>query len=813
TRFLKVRGIGFRYITADVVSRKRAGLRVGLQGNRPYFGTVKLDSLRLGAWQSGKSLVYSANAGSTAEEWKGLFNVNLSGRIVDDRLRLELRQKDGVGNVGFDLGANLVMQDSVFVIGFFPMNPVLGYERWTVNEDNRVALYSGGRIKANLNMTSRYKEISVQSLPDEGNQRDRLQVKINGVDLRKLSQIAPFMPSLGGILHTDVLLYAQKGMMEAEGVLGVTEMSYDAQRIGTVDLGLRYAGKDGFSRHAVEFELGLDSIRRAVVKGEFATAVGDRSVAVDADIPSLPMYVANAFLPPGVMELGGELTGKLRFRGTLDKPELNGQFAFREGTAKVAALGTTFRLDSIPLPVVSGKVVFKKYRFIAPNNSALVLDGEIRLTPFDRMGVDMEMKANNFEAVNVKKNESSLVYGKGYLDMGAKLAGAFDNLNITGNVHLLNTTALTYVLKSSNPTLTDKSADLVRFVSFRDSTQNEADEMTNQVAAGSFSMRMAIEIGDQVNVGVDFSSDGTNQVSIQGGGTLMLVMNPENGMTLSGKYILTGGTVMYNVPIVGKKVFNIRPNSFVEWTGDVMNPLLGISASEQIKANVEDGEQSRQVVFEAIIRIQNSLSRPDITFDLSAPNDMVVQNQLATFSPEERTRQALNLLIYNTYTAPGAAKSNAGTNVANNALYSFVENELNKYTRKAGLTVGFDSHNTEDNMTRTDVTYQFSKQLFNDRVRVKIGGRISTDANENQGGSLQDNLVDDISIEYVLTRKRNLYLKVFRHSNYESVLEGEVTQTGVGVVWRKNFRKFKDLFKNKNREERQLEKAKKHQVE
>lgn len=62
-----------------------------------------------------------------------------------------------------------------------------------------------------------------------------------------------------------------------------------------------------------------------------------------------------------------------------------------------------------------------------------------------------------------------------------------------------------------------------------------------------------------------------------------------------------------------------------------------------------------------------------------------------TFSPEERTRQALNLLIYNTYTAPGAAKSGSNGNMANNAIYSFVENELNKYTRKAGLTVGFDS--------------------------------------------------------------------------------------------------------------------------
>ena len=44
-------------------------------------------------------------------------------------------------------------------------------------------------------------------------------------------------------------------------------------------------------------------------------------------------------------------------------------------------------------------------------------------------------------------------------------------------------------------------------------------------------------------------------------------------------------------------------------------------------------------------------------------------------------------------------------------------------------------------------------------------------------------------------------MKVFRHSNYESVLEGEVVQTGIGIVWRKSFRKVRDLFVRKSKQE------------
>lgn len=796
--FLKTSGITFRNLVANIYTRQRGGLRLGLQVNAPHFGNVRLDSLHIGAWQSGSSLVYDIGAGSSAESWKGLLNLNMAGRIQGDHLRFELKQKDAQGNIGFDLGMNLTMRDSSFIVSLFPMSPILGYSRWVVNTGNQITIYKDWKIQADLRLAYQNKLVSLQSLADEGDIKERLKVDIKGIDLASLARLVPFMPEMKGILNTNLLLYSLKDSQGVDGHIHITDMAYQKQTIGTLDLGLRYNGRNGLTDHAIDFELKIDSIRRAVLLGSFSTSADRRDLSVDIDMPSFPLYIVNAFLPDDLLKLQGDLVGKLRMRGTVDRPQINGSLEFEKASADVVMLGTIFRMDTTVLAVDDGKIAFRNYRFIAPNNSNLLLDGNITLVPFDRMGMDMNVSARDFEVVNVRKNETSLVYGKAYVDIDARIFGGFSALTLTGNSNLLNQTNITYTLRSSDPELVDRSADLVRFVSFRDSTLNETDDLTNRVQANSFALRMLIEIGDQVNVTVELSEDGSNNITIQGGGNLVLALNPESGLTLSGKYILSGGTVVYNIPIAGKKEFMIRNGSYVEWTGAVANPILNISAAESVKATVEDGDRNRLVTFEAIIRIQNSLTHPDITFDLSAPNDMVIQNQLATFSPEERTRQALNLLIYNTYTAPGAAKS-GNSNMANNALYSFVENELNKYTRKAGITLGVDSYNTDENTIRRDFTYEFSRQLFNDRIRVRIGGRISTDNNDVQQNSLEDNLVDDISIEYVLTKKRNLYLKVFRHSNYESVLDGEVTQTGVGIVWRKNFLKLRDLFRKKGK--------------
>ena len=165
-------------------------------------------------------------------------------------------------------------------------------------------------------------------------------------------------------------------------------------------------------------------------------------------------------------------------------------------------------------------------------------------------------------------------------------------------------------------------------------------------------------------------------------------------------------------------------------------------------------------------------------------------------------KEAMNMMIYGTYSGPGTvAKSNA----SDNALNNFVENELNQWSRKhlknMDLTFGINTYNQVSEAgesKKTDYSYQFSKRLFNNKVRVKVGGRISTD-NDPAAGGVEENLVDDIAIEYVFGKNPNFFLKIFRHTGYESVLEGEVTQTGIGVVLRKNFQKFMDIFRRKKK--------------
>ena len=97
----------------------------------------------------------------------------------------------------------------------------------------------------------------------------------------------------------------------------------------------------------------------------------------------------------------------------------------------------------------------------------------------------------------------------------------------------------------------------------------------------------------------------------------------------------------------------------------------------------------------------------------------------------------------------------------------------------------------------TDYNFQFAKRFWNNRFRIVIGGTVST------GNSAQkdETFIDNVAIEYRLDDSGTRYVKFFHDKNYESVLEGEIVETGLGVVLRKKVTKLGELFIFKKKKE------------
>ena len=788
--FLRTKRIAFSSL--DIAGTNCDSLPVSLRMRveKLAYGSIVLDTLTASAVQNGSRLEYALRVANAPGNLDNIALAGVYGHVVRNTGAVNFYQKNRAGREGFRFGVDAAWNDSLIRASVTPLAPVFGSEPWTVNPGNYLVYRFDGNLSADLDMTHGDQRFAIHTVPETDSLRG-IRLDIAGLNIGGALAMLPSAPPVGGVLGAAVTLNTGADSLAVRGDVSVAGLSYDKQRFGDVGLGVRYA--QGREQQA-DVRLTLDGADVLTARGDYRK---ERESPLDltASIPGFPLQRADVFLPADMLRLSGILSGKLHAGGTPQRLQLNGGLQFAQTEVRVPMIGTSFRLSSDTIRIDDSRVLFDDFAVTAPNKSPLTIGGYVDLTDFGRITADIALRASDFQFVNVARKEGTDVYGKAYLDLDATAKGPLDELVVRGSVALLKNTDINYVMQDSPMDVKERPQNIVTFVSFRDMDNQSFAEATPTVRIGGMDILLNVDINDDVQAAVDLSADGSNRIDLQGGGNLTFTMNPLGDVSLSGKYVLSGGTVRYNPPVISQKIFKITPDSYVDWVGNVADPAFNITAVETVRASVSaDGQDSRSVNFNISINIRNTLNDLEVSFGLSAPEDLTMQNQLNSLTAEQRANQAMNLLIYNTYTGPGTTAKVS----TENPLNSFIQKELNQWAQNnlkgVDLSFGIDSYGEDDpNGQRTDYSYRLSKSLFSNRVRAVIGGKFSTDAAPSQ--NLKENLIDDISLEYMLTKRDNMYLKVFRHTGYESILEGEITETGVGFVIRKKLLRLGDLFK------------------
>lgn len=803
--FLRTKRLAFRRLEMRGANCDSLPLALGMQIEGLTTSGFRIDTVGISLLQEGRRLGYALRVANAPGNLDHLSAAGLRGSLVENTARMELYQRDSRGRTGLRSELDAAWNDSLVRVSL-GADPQFGFEPWTVNPGNYLVYRFDRRLQADLDLRRGPQRFALHSLPA----RDSIpgiRLETAGLGIASMLGLLPAAPPVDGALGADLTLGMAADTLGVRGIVSIDSLTYDRQPFGNLALRARYAQGD---RLQAEAHLLLDSTMLLSATASIdPTAAEELSARID--IPGLPLQRLNPLLPADLLRLSGELTGDVRAEGSTARPRIDGGLRFASTALRVPMIGTTFRMAEDTIRIDSSRLRFDRYALLAPNRQPLTIDGEVNLSDPSRMTTDLRLRAADFQLVNVPRKERTTVYGEAYLDLNTSIQGPVDALAVRGRVGLLGGTDINYVMQSSPVEVRQQSQNVVSFVSFRELDSREAFEELPPVRIGGMNMALNVDINSDVKVAVDLSTDGSNRIDLRGGGNLTYTMNPLGDTRLSGRYLLTGGTVCYNPPVIAQKLFRIQPGGYVEWLGDPADPSFNITAVENVRANVStDGDESRPVNFNISINIRNTLADLSISFDLSAPEDLTMQNQLNSLTAEQRANQAMNLLIYNTYTGPGTTAKVS----TENPLNTFIQKELNQWAQNSlkgvDLSFGIDSYGEDDpNGQRTDYSYRLSKNLFSNRIRAVIGGKFSTDADPSQ--NLRENLIDDISIEYMLDKRDNMYIKLFRHTGYESILEGEITETGVGFVIRKRISRLGDLFRSSKPRTQRTEKQKDHE--
>lgn len=792
SRFLETKKITYEQVSFRFGTTPARGINGRAFVHGLKVDTTQLDTLFLAIRQDTARMNIRGGVINAPNNPQFVFKSYLTGEIRTEDAELLLEYQNAKGETGVLLGVNARPRNNGLLFKFIPEEPIVAFRKFRFNDDNRVYVRKDRHIFANVEMLDKDgMGVRVHSLRDTTFLQN-MDIELRRIRLAEISEALPYLPQFSGLFSAEAHYVQTATSLQVSTEATVNELVYEHQSVGNIGLGATWLpGENG--KHYVNSYLTHEGKEVMTVNGAYHSGVKD-SIAVSSTLEHFPLRIANVFIPNQMAELTGDLDGDIQLTGQSSKPSINGQLVFDSAFVSARQLGARYSLDNKPIEIKDNRLLFNKFEIATTSKNPFIIDGYVDFKELSQPMTNVSLFADNYTLLNAPRNNESLVYGKVFVDFKSTLKGPLNALVMRGNMNIKGNTNVTYVLKDSPLTVEDRLGDLVTFTSFSDTLSQKKEE--SSISLGGLDLLMTLHIDPAVRLKADLSPDRSSHVDLEGGGDLSLQYSPRGELRLSGRYTLSGGTLKYSLPVVPLKDFKVNEGSYVEWIGDPMNPNLNFKATERVRASYTQSgtSSSRMVNFDVSVSVKNRMENLELVFDLEAPEDISAQNEISAMSSEERSKQAIAMLATGIYLSNSSGAKNGGIDMGA-ALNTVLQKQMSSIAGNALKTVNvsFDLENydaTDAGGKRTNYNFRYAQRFFNDRFQVVLGGTISSKENARETQSF----IDNVSLEYRLDSSGTRYVRLFHNKNYESLLEGEITETGVGIVLRKKMNHLGELF-------------------
>ncbi len=552
------------------------------------------------------------------------------------------------------------------------------------------------------------------------------------------------------------------------------------------------------------------------------------SIAFTFDAHRINAACLQPYLKKTLNDISGIVSGKIDFYGNYRRLNLKGDIYAENVSFGIESLNTRYtftdRIHLSPTAIWFDNVtVYDKY-----NNRALG-SGRIEHKHFRDVVFDIEIPyIQNLLAYDITEEQSPEYYGTVFASGSASLKGENRLFSINAVATADENSQFTLDLSGST------SASDYNFITFTDSLKEKSKNSTeaNKVQENNqrmiekwalmqrakvnwnWDMNLNVSVDEQTQITLITDKSTGDKIKAIGNGNVVINYNSnDDDIELQGSYTLDKGSFNFSLQDIITRDFSIDKNSKVEFHGDPMATILNISAYYSLQASLLDLDESfateknlqqttQQV--HAILKISGDLRKPDLSFDLSYPNlertsPEIVRRIESLISTEEmKTRQIIYLLALNRFYTPDYMNTGSNRNsgvasvasVASSTLSSQLSNLLGELNENWNIAPNFRSD--KGDFSDMEVELALSSQLLNNRLifNGNFGYRNNVMSNNN------NNFIGDFDLEYLLNPQGTVRLKAYnRYNDRNYYIKSALTTQGVGVMLRKDFDNWRNLFR------------------
>ena len=723
--------------------------------------------------------------------WIG--GIEMTGKAYQDELDLSLGwDKSSNGSTGELELAGQVNGPRSIDMDLLPSRLWFGRGNWSNTRTAHLA-WDSTRVRVDsLELWNDDQRILVDGVIGPGG-GDALSFSLDEVDMENIGPYMP-KPAIQGKVGGDGRLFGLLGKPFLLSYLCIDSLAVGDRAVGD----LRFAATWNDDNDMIDLNGSVlrDSLKALDFSGRFAPGEKE-ALDVRLTMDRFDLRFLDPYMPEGMSDVQGSVTGTIDIKGPLDAPRVAGSAQVDDAGLRIDYLNTFYRF-SHRVNIADDMVTLDNVIIRDDQGHTARLGGTIIHHGLQHWNFNVWGTMNELMVLNTTVNDNELYYGKAFASGTFDVSAYAGNLEVTLDARATRGTNIALPIGGSTEV---GSIDFVRFLSHG----QDLDTLERDLDLSGISLDMNVRVDREARFELIFDPTVGDILSGSGEGEVSMSVTPNGDFSMRGGFSVVDGSYLFTLRNVVNKRFDLLPGGTITWYGDPFNATLDLNAVYHLRAPLydilrdkNDAYKSR-VPVEVVMNLREKLMNPAITFGVRLPSvDEGVRTEVmsALSTEQELNRQVFALIMLNKFLPPpDQGAGGTGGNLAGTTTSELFSNQISNWLNQ--LSDDFDlgiNYRPGDDVARQEMELAVSTQLFDQRVLVSTnvgvqGGTTADDANQ---------FVGDFQAEYLITPEGRLRVKAYSQSNDQNLNQAQKSATtqGVGLSYRTDFNTFGEFWRD-----------------
>lgn len=509
--------------------------------------------------------------------------------------------------------------------------------------------------------------------------------------------------------------------------------------------------------------------------------------------------------------------GKVNLVGDLSDINLVGDL-YATGKMHMKQLGTEYSFKNLHAHAIPDDILLNNDTIFDRNHNMALVSGGIHHKHLTRLSYDLTLKAHNFLGYDTHEFGDNTFYGTVYATGEVGIHGKSGETIIDIDAEPGPGSIFVYNVASPDA-ISDKS-----FIHWHDIAPELTDSLKLQQKDAdddidfSSDMRINFLVNATPNLTLKLMMDpqSGDYITLNGNGVLRANWFNKGSFDMFGNYVVDHGVYKLTIQNVIKKDFEFMPGGTIAFGGNPYNAPLNLQAKYTVNGvplsdlSIGRSFSSNNIRVDCLMNITGTPQSPSVDFSMDLPTVNSDAKQMiysVINSQEEMNQQVLYLLAIGRFYAQ--TKNNQSSEDADQqsqtslAMQSFLSGTisqqlntvLSNVVKSNNWNFGANISTGDEGFNNAEYEGILSGRLLNNRLLFNGQFGYRDNANATQS------FIGDFDLRYLIFPNGNLAVRMYNQTNDRYFTRNSLNTQGLGLIMKKDFNGWRDLFGIKKKKE------------